>query len=74
MDYLVDITGKVGEVARGEDIEARLLTALESRGAAVGGDAGAKARLAPCCVHRDLAAPDGGRAVGGRDAWAAFCV
>ena len=37
MDYLVDITVKAGEVARDEDIGDRLLTVLESQGAAVGG-------------------------------------
>lgn len=58
MDYLVDITIKVGEVARDEDIGDRLLTALESQGAAVGGVYQGESAKGLITVHVLVAAPD----------------
>lgn len=58
MDYLVDITIKVGEVAQDEGIGDRLLTALERQGAAVGGVYQGEAAKGLITIHLLVAAAD----------------
>ncbi len=58
MDYLVDITIRVGEVARDETIGDRLLTTMESQGAAVGGVYQGESAKGLITCHLLVAAPD----------------